>query len=139
MPFGQYDPAGRAIDEFRENDISSVVMVLDPDFRPGSLIDRLRTRYIQEGFQVIFVPSYNNDIPKETDLRIAIKTIIDQATAGKNLVVHCHAGVGRTGLVMACLAKEILRLSSDQAIQFVRRYIPGALETPGQVEAARKY
>jgi protein-tyrosine phosphatase len=139
MPFGQYDPAGRTIDEFKENNISVVVMVLDPDFRPGSLIDRLRNRYTQEGLQVVFVPSYNNDIPTETDLRMAVKTIIEQADSGSNVAVHCHAGVGRTGLVMACLAKEILNLSGDQAIQFVRRYIPGALKTPGQVEAARKY
>ncbi len=135
MPFGAYDPAGKAIEEFRDNRVSTVVMVLNPIFK---MIDNLRERYTQEGLQVIFLPTYPG-IPKEKDLREVLSTIIKQANEGKNIAVHCYAGVGRTGFVMACLAKEILGLSGDKAIEFVRKYIPGALETPDQVEMARKY
>jgi protein-tyrosine phosphatase len=35
--------------------------------------------------------------------------------------VHCHAGIGRTGLVLACAIGRYLALSSEKAIAVVRR------------------
>ena len=43
------------------------------------------------------------------------------------LVVHCHAGMGRTGLFLACLAQRALHMSPVEAIDWVRSYVPGAL------------
>jgi protein-tyrosine phosphatase len=39
---------------------------------------------------------------------------------------------GRTGLFMAYLAKRCLGLSGAEALQWVRRFIPRAVETPEQ-------
>ena len=44
----------------------------------------------------------------------------------------CSAGIGRTGLFMAYLAKRCLGLSGAEALQWVRHFIPRAVETPAQ-------
>lgn len=51
--------------------------------------------------------------------------------AGGRVVVHCAAGLGRSGTVAACL---LLRagLPADAAIAAVRAARPGAIETPAQ-------
>jgi len=40
--------------------------------------------------------------------------------------------VGRTGLFAACLARRVLGLSGEDAIRWVRRFIPEAVETSEQ-------
>ena len=134
MPFSGFDPDGLALEEFKKANIDTVVIIFDVDCKINQLLDK----YTQTGIRSMFLPTYP-DIPKEKSLKRVIKVIINLAKDGENVGVHCLAGIGRTGLVMACLAIEILEITGDQAIEFVRKYIPGALETSGQVELARSY
>jgi protein-tyrosine phosphatase len=50
------------------------------------------------------------------DLEEAIKKTVKHALVGNNILIHCHAGLGRTGLFVAYLAKRVLGLSSEEAI-----------------------
>lgn len=51
---------------------------------------------------------------------------------GKKVAVHCHAGLGRTGLVIACYMVFSLGFSAVQAILKVRDRRRGALQTQAQ-------
>jgi protein-tyrosine phosphatase len=47
---------------------------------------------------------------------------------GCNIVVHCHAGIGRTGLTICCLAKKYLLVSNDNLIPWIRNSVRGAVQ-----------
>lgn len=49
------------------------------------------------------------------------------------VLVHCHAGLGRTGLMIACYFILANRMSADDAIRLVRVCRPGAIQTKRQV------
>lgn len=71
-----------------------------------------------------------------TQTRPALDEAVDQAMKlareGKSIAVHCSAGIGRTGLFLAELAKRAVGLDGERALYWVRLYVPGAVETEGQ-------
>lgn len=62
--------------------------------------------------------------------------LVDILRRGGGVVVHCRGGLGRTGLVVACLLVE-LGMRSEEAIAQVRAVRPGAIETWEQEEYVR--
>ena len=78
---------------------------------------------------MIHLPIPDFDVPSREALEEAVEKTVEHAQAGRNIVIHCHAGLGRTGLFVAYLAKQVLGLSSEEAIHWTRRYVPHALET----------
>ena len=132
MPFGPYDLHGEVYDRFRAERITVIVLLAsDAECLLKSGRD-LRALYRQEGFEVLYLPIPDFGIPRSEDLEQAVQRTIASAQAGHNIAIHCSAGIGRTGLIMACLAKRCLRLSGAEALQWVRHYIPYAVETPEQ-------
>jgi hypothetical protein len=58
--------------------------------------------------------------------------------AGGKVLLHCRGGLGRTGMIAACLLME-LGSSADEAIAMVRKGRPARIERPEQEEYVRKY
>jgi ADP-ribosyl-[dinitrogen reductase] hydrolase len=52
--------------------------------------------------------------------------------ADERIVIHCHAGMGRSGTVAARLLVE-RGMAPEQAIRTIRRARPGAIENDEQV------
>ena len=132
MPFGPYDLHGEVYDRFCEEQIAVIVLLASDEeclHRTGC---NLRAWYLKEGFQVLYLPIPDFGVPAKDDLEQGVQHTIAYAQAGHHIVIHCSAGIGRTGLFMAYLAKRCLGLSGAEALQWVRHYIPRAVETPEQ-------
>jgi len=55
-------------------------------------------------------------------------------TKGCNIVVHCHAGIGRTGLTICCFAKRYMKetLGDQDPITWMRGLVRGAVQSKQQ-------
>ena len=132
MPFGPYDLHGEIYDQFREEQIAVIVLLASDDECLHKTGRNLRALYLEEGFQVFYLPIPDFSVPTKDELAQAVQHTISYAQAGHNIVVHCSAGIGRTGLFMATVAKQVLGLSGTEALEWIRHYIPRAVETPEQ-------
>ncbi len=111
-----------------------VQLCLDEEFKFSGKTRTLK-RYNEMEFTVIKFPIRDFQVPKsKEDTRKLIDTILNTTHEGNNVLIHCMAGRGRTGLILACMAKKILKMESEQAIEWVRQYIPNAVETSDQKE-----
>jgi atypical dual specificity phosphatase len=76
--------------------------------------------------------------PSPEALERCVTWIDEQVEAGCAVAVHCAAGLGRTGTILAAwLVKQ--GEDPDRAIAAVRRARPGSVETREQVEAVRAF
>ena len=134
MPFSHYyDPEGRVLPAYRTAGVL-VVVVLTPweEVQQKSSLD-LRAEYAKTGMDVIYLPTPDFGVPEEPAFRQALDEALSAARAGKNVAVHCHAGLGRTGIFAACMAKAVFDLDGRQAFDWVRAAIPGAVENLDQM------
>jgi len=79
------------------------------------------------------VPDFHPPTPEQLEAGLAA---IEQAqAAGQRVAVHCGAGLGRTGTLLACYLVRRDGLAPEAAIARVRAARPGSIETPQQVAA----
>lgn len=139
MPYSSYDPDGELLSEFNNRDISIVIMLSYDEEGLRITGQDLRALYGNEGLDVLYFPIPDFGTPDMAEMREAVQEALDYSQSGKGMVIHCHAGLGRTGMFAACMAKGGLDYSSEEAINWVRNLIPGAVEVPEQELVIRKY
>ncbi|OGO26543.1 MAG: hypothetical protein A2W33_03750 [Chloroflexi bacterium RBG_16_52_11] len=139
IPFGDRDRNGQLVIQYQLECIAAIVILVGDEEILVSTGKNLRRYYLESGYDVIHLPIPDYGVPDPSNLALAVSSALEHAIAGKHTVVHCNAGIGRTGMFLACLAKEALGKTGDEAIRWVRSFIPGAIENPGQLEMARSY
>lgn len=86
-----------------------------------------------------YFPIEEFDVPAERAAFDAlVERLLHRLDQGEAVCVHCWAGIGRTGLLLACLLGRFQRLGAAEAIRRLRALRP-ALETREQERFVERY
>lgn len=85
------------------------------------------------------VPDFG--VPDVAALRGVLMAMLEamRARPGDTFHIGCRAGLGRTGLAMACLARMAGAVEGDPVAWLRACYVPEAIETPAQEAFVRDF
>jgi atypical dual specificity phosphatase len=90
------------------------------------------------GLLVFHVPVVDMEAPTPEQLERCVSAIRRANDQHMGVAVHCGAGLGRTGVVLACYYVS-KGLTASNAVAKVRRLRPGSIETDEQAEAVFEF
>lgn len=83
------------------------------------------------GIRGYHLPIRDMNIPSEREAMQAVGVILSAIERGEGVAIHCRAGLGRTGTILACTLVHMGRTAAA-AIAELRAIRPGYLQTRGQ-------
>ena len=92
----------------------------------------------EAGLLLLRVPVEDMEAPTQDQLERCISAITKAHEHKMPVAVHCTAGLGRTGVILACYFVTT-GLSAHDAIARVRRLRPGSVETGEQATAVTDF
>jgi len=102
-------------------------------------IPRLREVAERIGLKSLWLPIPDGWVPAEVGpVSELADRVLAHMASGETVVVHCRAGLGRTGMVAACCLVARGRTASE-AVRIVRRTRPGTVEFKAQSEFVGRF
>ena len=118
--------------ELHDLNIHTIAVLLPKEDFLNIYENNLLEIYRTNNFRVLHHPIRNYDVPADLNVHNKIiESIIQQIQVKNNVLIHCLAGIGRTGLVAASVLIGIGR-SVDYALTYVRSIRKDSVETKGQ-------
>ena len=87
----------------------------------------------------LHVPTEDLSAPDIEQIEQAVEFIHERLESEEPVMVHCAAGIGRTGTILACYLVKYQKLSAKDAIQKVRKERPGSIQSESQEIAIGLY
>jgi len=119
-------PSSREQVERIYSDGVRAVLTLTEDRLPESYLDGLDITYLH-------LPLRDHEPPSIEDSLRAAEFIDEMRRRGRKVLVHCAAGLGRTGTIIAAYLVAKMGYGPREAIETVRRLRDGSIE-PAQEE-----
>ncbi|HYN33089.1 MAG TPA: hypothetical protein VES40_10735 [Ilumatobacteraceae bacterium] len=92
----------------------------------------------QAPLRAVWYPISDLNAPKLEEFAPVLTGLVDRVVAGERLIVHCAAGIGRSGTTAVAMLVS-LAVPLDQALDRVRRHRPGAgPEVGAQLDLVRR-
>ena len=134
-----FDPDHRVLPAYRQNGVEVVVLLTSAEEAMAIRGSDLLQVYGELGFDVIHAPTRDFSVPEEGVFKPALKGALAEARKGRTIAIHCHAGIGRTGIFAACLARMVFGFDGEEALVWVRQYIHSAVENDLQARFVREF
>jgi protein-tyrosine phosphatase len=128
-------PFHSGVAELIDAGVGTIACLLDDHEMPAEL----RAAYETSALEIVRHPIADFGRPTDRDaLEAFVDDLLERLRRGETVYLHCRAGIGRTGTVLACLLKRAG--AADDPVTLVRAiYDPRALETEEQQRFARDF
>ena len=87
----------------------------------------------------LHIPTADYHAPNMEEIDSAVEFIQNQIQNKQSVMVHCAAGLGRAGTILACYFIKYKKLSAIQAIKKIRDERPGSIQSDVQELAISYY
>ena len=131
-----YDPDGdqerlrEDLALLRNQGIESIVSLTEPSLNPATVNEM--------GFRFLSLPIADMAPPTIDDISRFVEFADESERDELPVAVHCLAGLGRTGTMLACFLVG-KGYGAEAALQEVRERRPGSVETPAQEDIIGEY
>lgn len=92
-----------------------------------------------KNIKYLHVPTEDLSVPDIEEIDNTIDFINERIKNNEPTMVHCAAGIGRTGTILACYLIKYHNLSAKDAIDKVRKERPGSIQSESQEIAIGLY
>ena len=117
--------------ELKKKNIDTVVSLLEKKELKPLNVSTLFELIKKHKFTHYYFPIKDKSVPKKNvELNRLLNDLSFKIRQNKKILLHCNAGLGRSGLIAALLCKKLG--ISENPISYIRKHRPGSIETKDQ-------
>ena len=117
--------------ELKKKNIDTVVSLLEKKELKPLNVSTLFEVIKKHKFTHYYFPIKDKSVPKKNvELNRLLNDLSFKIRHNKKILLHCNAGLGRSGLIAALLCKKLG--ISENPISYIRKHRPGSIETKDQ-------
>ncbi|MGB8062134.1 MAG: dual specificity protein phosphatase family protein [Candidatus Sulfotelmatobacter sp.] len=134
------DWLGDDVANWKKAGVGAVLSLLTPEEQKELELQNEAREVQGQGLRFSSFPIPDLQVPRsEAKLADALKNMAANLSAGRNVLIHCRQGIGRTGMIAACLLIQS-GMSPGAAVELVSAARGMAVpETPEQREWIERY